>query len=254
MVLVKGGPRTVILAMDVSLSMQATDVAPSRFDAAKAAATRFVDEIPSHVQVGLVRFSGTAVVWVQPTGDRRQVKEGISNLKLGPATAIGEAVFTSLSSLASLANPGPAPPAGIVLLTDGETTVGRPNAAAADAASAASVSVSTIALGTPQGVVTVEGSPVPVPVNREATRALAQSTQGHYYEASSAEELDRSYDALRSLLFYREVGRGLSAADLAIGALLGAAVGAATWFVLRSTRAHSARQEPSQLDALPPAR
>ncbi|HWC10495.1 MAG TPA: VWA domain-containing protein, partial [Acidimicrobiales bacterium] len=127
---------TIVMAIDVSLSMQATDVEPTRLRAAKAAAQTFVDLVPPRLNVGLVSFSGTAQVLVSPTTDRDLLKTSIANLQLGPATAIGEAIYASLGSIASVqGEPGQAPPpARIVLMSDGETTVGRPNELASRAA------------------------------------------------------------------------------------------------------------------------
>src|SRR3954468_25070843 len=121
---------TVVMAVDVSLSMQARDVEPTRFEAMQTAATAFVDVLPERINLGLVSFAGTATTLVPPTTDRPQVRQAIDNLDLAESTAIGEAVFTSLSAIenfqASLQGSGQkAPPARIVLLSDGYNAVGR---------------------------------------------------------------------------------------------------------------------------------
>ena len=142
-----------MLAIDVSESMAATDVTPSRLAAAKTGALAFVKQLPPKLQLGLVAFSGTASVLVNPTTDREQVRNAINNLQLGPGDGDrrrdrGVAVRDRLQR----ARPSPArrrpPPARIVLLSDGETTKGTPNETAAAAAVKANVPVSTIAYGT----------------------------------------------------------------------------------------------------------
>ena len=165
---------TVIVAIDVSLSMQATDVEPDRLQAAQLAANRFIEELPATLNVGVVSFAGTASVLVTPTRDRLPAHTAIDNLKLAESTAIGEAIFTSLDALRNAPpdETGELPPARIVLLSDGETTVGRPDAAAVAAAREAEVPVSTIAFGTERGTIVyddprtaaVESEPIRVPV------------------------------------------------------------------------------------------
>ena len=159
---------TVVLAIDVSLSMNAEDVAPNRLEAAQQAARQFADELPPSINLGLVTFAGSATVLVPPTTDRARVKQAVDSIRLGPYTAIGEGVFTALASLDQVPpDPGGEPvPAHLVVLSDGETTVGRPNAEAADAAVEQEVPVSTIAFGTPDGTVLIEGQQEPVPGQR----------------------------------------------------------------------------------------
>jgi Ca-activated chloride channel family protein len=221
------------MAIDVSVSMQATDVAPTRLRAAKVAATSFVDLVPPRLNVGLVSFSGTAQVLVAPTTDRAVLKRSIADLELGPATAIGEAVFASLGSIASVqGDPGQKPPpARIVLMSDGETTVGRPNELAARAATEAHVPVSTIAFGTDDGVVFLEGNPLPVPVNKDALRRIADMTDGRFFEASSAKELKRVYADIGSSIGYRTVRKEATAWFVGMGLAfaLAAAAGSLVW-------------------------
>ncbi len=225
---------TIIMAIDVSLSMQATDVAPTRFRAAKAAATEFVDLVPAKLNVGLVAFSGTAQVLVSPTTDHDQVKRSISSLELGPATAIGEAVFAGLSSLSAVpGEPGQPPaPARMVLLSDGETTVGRPNDQAARAAVEAQMPISTIAFGTDEGTVFVEGNAVRVPVNKEALEQLAEMTEGRSFEAASGEELKEVYNDIGSSVGYRVEHRDVTSWFIGAGLLFAMAAAAFSllWF------------------------
>jgi Ca-activated chloride channel family protein len=225
---------TVIMAIDTSLSMQATDVSPTRFKAAKDAATSFVDLVPGRLNLGLVSFSGTAQVLVPPTTDHELVKRSIAALTLGPATAIGEAVFAGLESIAAVpTQPGQPPaPARIVLMSDGETTVGRPNDTAARAASDAHVPVSTIAFGTDEGTVLVEGNVVRVPVNKEALARLADMTGGKAFEASSGKELKDVYNDIGSSVGYRIEHREVTSWFVGLGLVLALAAAAFSlvWF------------------------
>ncbi|HEX3393621.1 MAG TPA: VWA domain-containing protein [Acidimicrobiales bacterium] len=225
---------TIVMAVDVSLSMQATDVEPSRLEAAKAAAASFVDLVPAKLNIGLVSFSGTAQVLVAPTTDHSLLKRNIANLQLGPATAIGEAIYASLGAVASVpTQPGKKPPpARIVLMSDGATTVGRPNESAVQAAVDAQTPVSTIAFGTDTGTVFVEGSQVRVPVNKDALRTIADETKGSFFEASSAKELKKVYADIGSSVGYRTVRKEATSLFVGLG-LAFALVAAATslaWF------------------------
>jgi len=225
---------TIVMAIDVSLSMQATDVEPTRLQAAKAAAASFVDLVPAKLNIGLVAFSGTAQVLVPPTTDHGLLKRNIGNLQLGPATAIGEAIYASLGAVASVpAQPGKKPPpARIVLMSDGATTVGRANASATKAAIDAQTPVSTIAFGTETGTVLVEGNPVRVPVNKDALRNIAEDTKGSFFEAASAKELKKVYADIGSSVGYRTERKEATATFVGLG-LVFALVAAATslvWF------------------------
>lgn len=199
---------TIMLAIDVSNSMAATDVSPSRLEAAKQGALAFVEQLPPRLNLGLVSFAGTAQVLVSPTTDRDAVRAAILALRLAPATAIGEGVFACLSAISTsvqrLSDDGQgAPPAAIVLLSDGETTRGRSNDEAADAARQARVPVSTIAYGTPDGTLDIGGQAIPVPVNEDALRRLAHQTGGSYHRATSGDELRAVYRGLGSSVGYR---------------------------------------------------
>ena len=212
---------TIIVAIDVSLSMKATDVSPTRLDAAKAAAKKFVQDLPIRFNVGLVSFSGSASAVVAPTFDREAVGHAIDGLQLGKGTAIGEAVFTSLQSIRSFdarANQDP-PPAHIVLLSDGDNQSGRPVVEAAQAARAAKVPVSTIAFGTPYGTVDIDGETVPVQVNKTTLKNLAQETAGKPYEAQAGSELSQVYRHIGSSLGFR-IERQEAASVYILAALL----------------------------------
>lgn len=188
---------TVVLAVDVSLSMEATDISPNRLEAAREAALDFLDVVPPELNVGLVTFSGVATISVPPTTDRELVAEALDRMELAERTAIGEAIFASLDAI-DLVPPGPddeAAPAAIVLMSDGATTSGRPNEVAAEAAVQQGVPVSTIAFGTDGGTITLpeEPMPIPVPVDRPALEDIAATTDGDYYSAVTAEELEQIY-------------------------------------------------------------
>ncbi|MGY1773933.1 VWA domain-containing protein [Blastococcus sp. SYSU D00813] len=197
---------TVVMAVDVSMSMEATDIEPNRFEAMQVAAKEFVDVLPEQINLGLVAFSGTATTLVTPTTDRGQVRAAIDNLELSEATAIGEAIFTSLTAIANfqtaLGETEEDVPARVVLLSDGTNTVGRSTTQAIDSALDAGVPVSTIAFGTDYGTVEIEGEAVPVPVDRAALEDIAEETGGSYSEAASASELEEVYSDLGSQIGY----------------------------------------------------
>lgn len=189
---------TIVVAVDISLSMLAQDVAPDRLDAAKEAATEFTQSLPAKYNVSLVSFAGTASVVVPPTQDRGAVTAAIDRLEVQPSTAIGEGIYTSLAALAQVPpdpdNPGEAPPARIVLLSDGFTTVGRPARMAAETSKEAGVPIYTIAYGTPRGTIVIEDSgPEPVPVDYAELANVARVSGGEAYEAESAGELREVY-------------------------------------------------------------
>jgi Ca-activated chloride channel family protein len=222
---------TVVMAVDVSLSMQAKDIAPNRFEAMQTAATEFVDVLPARINLGLVSFAGTATTLVPPTTDRDAVTGAIQRLDLAESTAIGEAVFASLTAIdnfqAALDAPeNKLPPARIVLLSDGSNTVGRKATQAIDAARAAGVPVSTIAFGTDYGTLDLEGETVPVPVDRATLKDIADQTGGSYHEAASASELQEVYADLGSQIGYTTQPKDISTWFVRAGVLL-ALVGAA---------------------------
>ena len=222
---------TVVMAVDVSLSMQAEDITPNRFEAMQSAATEFVDVLPARINLGLVSFAGTATTLVPPTTDRDAVTGAIQRLDLAESTAIGEAVFASLTAIENFQSSLDAPeeklpPARIVLLSDGSNTVGRKATQAIDAARAAGVPVSTIAFGTDYGTLDLDGETVPVPVDRATLEDIADQTGGSYSEAASAAELEEVYADLGSQIGYTTEPKDISTWFVRAGVLL-ALVGAA---------------------------
>jgi Ca-activated chloride channel family protein len=197
----------IVLLFDVSLSMMATDVAPTRLEAAKTAAREFVDQVADDIEVGLISFSGNVSVEVQPTLDRERLDQGIEDLELAESTAIGDALSTGTNLLVSLADDDDRvddelAPGALVLLTDGETTVGRDTQAGAQEAADAGVPVFTIAFGTAEGSITdpVSGEELPVPVQPAPLEEVAATTEGAAYEAATATELNDAYERIQDSL------------------------------------------------------
>ncbi|HET9083416.1 MAG TPA: VWA domain-containing protein, partial [Candidatus Limnocylindrales bacterium] len=213
----------VVLAFDTSLSMEATDVAPSRLVAAREAAHRFIEVVPAGVRVSLVAFDQTARVIIPPTTSKTVLDRAIDRLSLGEGTAIGEAIYTSLDVLASdAAKDADATGGGsIVLMSDGETTMGRPDAQAARDAAGRGVKVNTIAFGTDHGSVMVDLMPVPVPVDRHALHAIADATGGKAFDADSAEGIVSVFEDLGHGLGTRTEPREITD-SLALAALVAA--------------------------------
>ena len=224
---------TVVLALDTSISMQATDVTPSRLVAAREAAHRFIEVVPAGVRVGLVAFDQAARVIIPPTTSKIVLDRAIDRLSLGPGTAIGEAIYTSLDLLESDV-PADAQDVGgsIVLMSDGDTTAGRPEDAAAREAQRHGVKVSTVAFGTDHGSVIVDLLPVAVPVDREALRDIAETSGGQVFEAESAEEIVSVFEDIGEGVGTRTEPREITD-SLALAALVAAALAAAgslAWF------------------------
>lgn len=193
----------VVVAVDVSPSMMATDVQPNRLIAAQAAVDDFADLLPNRIQLGLVSFAGTAIVVVPPTSDHELVQKALAQLRFRSETALGEAIHASLDALST--NGGGAKGAGVVILSDGASTTGRPDAAAAQRARNAGVPVSTIAFGTASGTVVLGGESLSVPPDKAALRTIAKTTGGRFFEAASADELTQVYRTIgRSVVTVEE--------------------------------------------------
>lgn len=229
---------TVIVVVDVSLSMQATDVDPDRLTAARAAAKSFVEGLPDGFNVGVVSFAGSATVLDKPGPDHDEAIAALDRLKLAEGTAIGDGVLTSLAQIEALAADEDAPrdaadiPAHIVLLSDGTNTVGSSLQDAAAAAAKDGVPVSTIAYGTPDGTVVVDGATVPVPVDTDALNELAAATGGQGYAATTANQLSDVYDDIQSSIGYRTEKEDITLRFIVIALGLGllAAALSLLWF------------------------
>jgi len=225
---------TVMMAIDVSLSMRAEDVEPNRLEAAQAAAKEFVGLLPPRINLGLVTFSGTASVAVAPTTDRAAVLRAIDTLELAERTAIGEAIFSCLDAIRTFQaqlqgqDGAEAAPARLVLMSDGSNTWGRSPEQAVGAAKQAEVPVSTIAFGTDNGFIELEGDRVAVPVNHEQLQGIADGTGGSYYAAASAEELASVYRDLGSQIGYTIERREVTTWFVATGLLLACAAATAS--------------------------
>jgi len=227
---------TVILAIDVSRSMQAKDVLPDRLTAAKEAAKEFTRLLPERIKLGLVSFSGQVSVKVPPTVDRDAVDAAIDGLQLGDSTAIGEAIYASLDAISSFAAQSGADasdpvPARIVLLSDGFSNIGRDPLTAAQAAKDADVPVSTIAFGTPTGTVDLDGQRVQVPADRDTLEQVAQISGGTFHTATTESELKAVYADIGSQIGYEKQKRDVSWRFLvvALGLGFGAAAASLLW-------------------------
>jgi Ca-activated chloride channel family protein len=222
-----------MLDIDVSLSMEATDVLPSRVEAAKAAGKEFVGLLPARINLGLVSFGGQASLLVPPTLNREPVKQAIDGMHLQQSTAIGEAIFTSLQAIqvftrSTTAKGDKPPPARIVLLSDGTNTVGRSVNDAIAAALNAHVQVSTIAFGTQNGSVTIDGQTQRVPADDNTLQSIAEATGGSFHTAHSEQELSTVYKNIGSQIGYTTQHRDISWRFMLAGLLcLFAAGGAA---------------------------
>lgn len=225
--------QTVVLAVDVSGSMQAPDVAPNRIRASQAAARRFVDVLPRDVRIGLVAYADTAYLVQTPTTKREDVRVAIDRLQLQGGTAIGEGIVVALAALfpdrdfefshlgmtrripasrlaahgATGAAPSPPVPPGsdpsavIVLLTDGQNTMGPDPIAAAQIAASLGIKVYTVGFGTRDGEVTgPEGWSVRVQLDEDTLKQVANVTRGQYFRASNGTELTKVYEGLQGRL------------------------------------------------------
>jgi Ca-activated chloride channel family protein len=225
--------QTIILAMDVSGSMRASDVQPNRLVAAQNAAKSFLSELPRHVKVGVVAFAGSAQVAQLPTTNREDLVTAIDRFQLQRATATGNAIVISLATLfpdagidlesmqtgrerqrgMSLDNerkpkkeftpvaPGSYPSAAIIMLTDGQRTTGVDPIDAAKLAADRGVRVYTVGIGTVDGeTIGFEGWSMRVRLDEETLKAIAQKTSAEYFYAGTAQDLKKVYETLSSKL------------------------------------------------------
>ena len=234
---------SVVLAIDVSGSMMATDVPPTRLAAAKEAASTFVEGLPERFGVGLVSFSTGATSLADPTEEREEILEQIEGLEAHTGTAIGDAIAAALD-LAPRDDDGEIPTGedgkplvSILLLSDGASTQGISTDDAIGLAEAAGVAVHTIALGTDAGTVTVpnelgEPQTVSVAPDRETLQEIAEETGGTYFDAPTEEDLNAVYEAIGSQVAWDEEKQEVTVAFAGAGAafLLLASGLSALWF------------------------
>jgi Ca-activated chloride channel family protein len=250
---------TVILAMDISGSMRATDVEPNRLVAAQNAAKQFVSEQPENVRVGVVAFAGTATVAQAPTRNREDVIAAIDRFQLQRATAIGSAIIVSLATIFPEAGidvgammygnerkadksdkpavkpvpPGSYASAVIILLTDGQRTTGPDSIQAAKMAAERGVRIYTVGVGTPEGkIIGFEGWSMRVRLDEETLKAVADITRGEYFYAGNAVDLKKVYQALNAKLVMERKKTEVTALFSGLAALL-AVISAAlslAWF------------------------
>ncbi len=250
--------QTIVLALDVSGSMRATDVEPNRLVAAQQAAKSFVASLPRHVRVGVVSFAGTAALVQAPTLSREDVVAAIDRLQLQRATAIGSGLLVSLATIFpdagidvsqltgqrlmpgeekppapfTPAEPGSYPWAAVILLTDGQRTTGPDPIEAAKMAAERGVKVYTVGIGTKAGeVIAFEGWSMRVRLDEDTLKTIANMTRGNYFYAGTARELKQVYEGLSSRLVVETHETEVSAFFAAAGALLAVlAAGLSLWW------------------------
>jgi Ca-activated chloride channel family protein len=218
----------VMLVIDVSQSMRATDVSPSRLAAAQDAAKQFAAQLTPGINLGLIAYAGTATVLVSPTTNRDATKNAIDKLQLADRTATGEGIFTALQAIATvgavIGGGDKPPPARIVLMSDGKETVpsnpDNPKGAytAARTAKDQGVPISTVSFGTPYGYVEINGQRQPVPVDDETLKKMAQLSGGDSYNASSLEQLKAVFTNLQQQIGYETIKGDASVGWLRLGA------------------------------------
>jgi Ca-activated chloride channel family protein len=227
---------TVILAFDVSNSMRAKDLAPTRFAAAKAAATTFVERQPSSIRIGVVAFGDSAVTVLRPTGVKADVIAAIKRLSASGGTSLGDGIFTSLSTIAGkplkidpsalksdagAVNIGYFGSSAIVLLSDGENTSGPDPVNLAEVASSAGVPIDTIGVGKTEGtVVQINGFSIATALDETLLKKIASVTDGKYYQASNAAALTGIYKSIHLQFKRVDKPREVTALFAAAGGLL----------------------------------
>lgn len=220
----------VMLVIDVSQSMRATDVEPSRLVAAQEAAKQFADQLTAGINLGLISYAGTATVLVSPTTNREATKAALDKLQLADRTATGEAIFTALQAIATVGaviggGDGP-PPGRIVLMSDGKETVpsnpDNPKGAftAARTAKDQGVPISTVSFGTPYGYVDINDQRQPVPVDEDMLSKIADLSEGNHYTAASLEQLKEVFTSLQDQIGYETVKGDASTGWLRLGSLV----------------------------------
>jgi Ca-activated chloride channel homolog len=231
---------TVVLTLDTSGSMVATDVSPTRLAAAQQAAREFVKALPPGVQIGLVDFSTNASVLTAPTSDRATVLAAIDSLQAGGGTATAAAIKLSVQAIAAVpaGKGGQKAPGAVVLMSDGSPTIGENGMSPSDsvsteaaAAKAAGVRINTIAFGTSNGTITIQGELIPVPADPAAMGQIASATGGKTFTAQSADQLKSVYNEIGRVVGYNVQHRDITAwfIGVALALIVAAAAAALTW-------------------------
>jgi Ca-activated chloride channel family protein len=225
---------SVMLVIDTSGSMQATDVQPTRLQAAQAAARTLINALPSNDRVGLISFSRAAILQAPLGTDRTAVGVALDSLRANGSTAIGDAIDLAVQQLApngAAASGSRRPPAMIILLTDGASNAGIDPATAANDAAAAGIPVNTIGIGSRDGNVAVRGQEVG-PVDEQTLQAVAAATGGRYFYAAGAGQLQQIYSNLGAQFSWQFVPFDLTlpVLILAVLVLVAGATLSLAWF------------------------
>jgi Ca-activated chloride channel homolog len=216
----------VMLADDTSSSMQATDVAPSRLQAALRSARRFVNQVPSAVQVGLLEFARRSTVLQSPTTNHALTIAALSTVpRTSGGTAVGVALTTAMNEIKSVPRvAGKRPPGAIVLISDGASNVGESPLAVARQARAEHIPVYTVSVGTPNGTIVIrQGSrstTAPVPVSREQLSQIASLSGGKAFTASDSAGVKAAYERLAARLGKKHVEEEITTSFVGIGLAL----------------------------------
>ncbi|MEZ0382094.1 MULTISPECIES: VWA domain-containing protein [Mycobacteriaceae] len=233
----------VMLVIDVSQSMRATDVEPTRLAAAQEAGKQFADELTPGINLGLIAYAGTATVLTSPTTNREATKAAIDKLQLADRTATGEGIFTALQAIATvgavIGGGDTPPPARIVLLSDGKETVPsnpdnpKGSFTAARTAKDQGVPVSTISFGTAYGYVEINEQRQPVPVDDDSLKKIADLSGGTAYTASSLAQLKEVYATLQDQIGFETIRGDASTGWLRLGSFILALAGLAALLLNR---------------------
>lgn len=211
---------SVVLIMDSSRSMLAEDVSPTRLEAARDAATRFVDRAPDSLQIGFVGFSTSPHTTIDPTLDHQTIANALAGLQADGGTASGDALLAALERLKlRRGKDGGQAPAAIIMLSDGKTTAGSDPVDAAQASKQLGIPIFTVALGTTSGMLPGNAFQpgVAVPPDPQTLREIAQVSGGRAYEVSDSEELDRVYENLGSKVGTKRETREMTSSFAAAG-------------------------------------
>ncbi|MEA2633770.1 MAG: Ca-activated chloride channel [Chloroflexota bacterium] len=230
------GQTSVMLAVDVSGSMAATDVQPTRIEAAIAAGRTLIDKLPSNAQIGLVIFNSQAEVIAPLTSDKGSVKDALGTLAPGGGTAIGEAIQVAVAQLANITDPNGAKSqnyAMVILLTDGTSNTGVDSMTAAANAKQARIPVQTVGIGQRNQTTMVQGRVVDG-VDEQALQQISSTTGGHYYYAADEAQLSKIYSDLGSRIGWVTTKLDLTVPLVALGAIILVAGGlfSLRWFRL----------------------